>query len=120
MIPPQISRLGATQAKNRTEMLARLDLDEPEVNALLGYLFSQGILIKLNDESFFHHKSVDRAISLLQNEFHNNEFSLAEFRDALGSARKAVQALLEYFDAQKYTMRKGDVRVVWKLPEDSQ
>ena len=56
---------------------------------------------------------------MLQNEFKDKEFSLAEFRDALDSSRKAVQALLEYFDAQKYTMRKGDVRVVWKLPKDN-
>jgi len=104
-------------AKNRTEMLARLNLSEAEANDCLGYLFAEGLLIRLNDENFFHHKTFDFAISLLRDKFADREFSLAEFRDELGSARKAVQALLEYFDAQKYTMRKGDVRVAWKLPE---
>jgi selenocysteine-specific elongation factor len=29
-----------------------------------------------------------------------------------------MQALLEHFDALKYTMRKGDERVAWKLPTE--
>jgi selenocysteine-specific elongation factor len=44
--------------------------------------------------------------------------TLAEFRDQLGSARKQVQAFLEHCDALKYTLRKGDVRVAWKLPKE--
>ena len=99
-------------------MLARLNLDEAEAARLLAYLFSTGALVKLNDENYFHKETFDFAVSLLKDKFQDREFSLAEFRDELGSARKAVQAVLEYFDMQKYTMRKGDVRVVWKLPEN--
>ncbi len=112
-------REEGAQAKNRTEMLARLNLAEAEANSLLAYLFANGSLIKLNDENFFHKETFEFAIALLRDKFKDKEFSLAEFRDELGSARKAVQALLEYFDAQKYTMRKGDVRVAWKLPKDN-
>ena len=42
--------------------------------------------------------------------------TLAEFRDRIGSARKQTQAILELFDSLKYTMRKGDERVAWQLP----
>ncbi|MBW2187891.1 MAG: SelB C-terminal domain-containing protein [Deltaproteobacteria bacterium] len=31
-----------------------------------------------------------------------------------------MQALLEYFDTLKYTMRKGDAREAWKLPSSAQ
>jgi selenocysteine-specific elongation factor len=110
-------REAGAQAKNRKEMLDRISMDERTANELLGFLFTSGKLVKLNDESYFHEETFDFAISLLREKFRGKEFSLAEFRDELGSARKAVQALLEYFDTRKYTMRKGDVRVVWKLPE---
>jgi len=110
-------RAAGAQAKNRTEMLDRLNLDETEAGRLLAYLFSTGRLVKLNDENYFHRETFDFALGLLRDKFRDREFSLAEFRDELGSARKAVQAVLEYFDAQKYTMRKGDVRVAWKLPK---
>ncbi|MEJ2700793.1 MAG: SelB C-terminal domain-containing protein, partial [Desulfuromonadales bacterium] len=60
-----------------------------------------------------------RGLALLKEHFDGHEtLTLAEFRDRFGSARKQVQALLEHFDGLKYTMRKGDVRVAWKLPED--
>jgi selenocysteine-specific elongation factor len=104
------------QAKNRTEMLEVLNLKEDEATAALGYLFTTGKLVRLNDENYFHRQTYDQAVNLLRSRFHDREFSLAEFRDELGSARKAVQALLEQFDAIKYTLRKGDVRTVWKLP----
>lgn len=114
-----VYRRAGPQAKNRTEMLDRLDVDPAEVNDLLGYLFSNGTLVKLNAENYFHRETFEFALTLLQEKFSDREFTLAEFRDEFGSARKAVQALLEYFDAQKYTMRKGDVRMAWKLPEKS-
>jgi selenocysteine-specific elongation factor len=47
----------------------------------------------------------------------HQSLTLGEYRDLLGSARKPVQALLEHFDALKYTMRTGDAREAWKLPE---
>jgi selenocysteine-specific elongation factor len=113
----QAYRQAGAQAKNRREMLEQLQLGDSESTAALGYLFSTGKLIKLNDENYFHHETYQQAVDLLRDKFHDKEFSLAEFRDSLGSARKAVQALLEQFDAIKYTLRKGDVRVVWKLPK---
>ncbi len=103
-------------SKNRTEMLESLNLKDDVASAALGYLFTTGKLVRLNDENYFHQETYEQAINLLRDKFHDKEFSLAEFRDSLGSARKAVQALLEQFDAIKYTLRKGDVRVVWKLP----
>ncbi|MBW2690957.1 MAG: SelB C-terminal domain-containing protein, partial [Deltaproteobacteria bacterium] len=55
----------------------------------------------------------------LKNHFASKEtLTLAEFRDLIGSARKQTQAILELFDSRKYTMRKGDERVAWKIPEN--
>jgi selenocysteine-specific elongation factor len=46
---------------------------------------------------------------LLQDE---GEVTLARFRDELGTSRKYAQALLEHFDGEKLTLRRGDARVL--------
>jgi selenocysteine-specific elongation factor len=106
-------------AKNKREMLERLGLDPVRTEPLFAYLFARGRLVKLNEESFLHEETYARAVELLCAHFASHEtLTLAEFRDLLGSARKQVQALLEHFDALKYTLRKGDLRVAWKLPKN--
>ena len=105
-------------AKNKREMLERLNLSPEKAEPLLAFLFAQGRLVKLNEESFLHAETYERALDLLREHFAAAEtLTLAEFRDKMGSARKQVQALLEHFDTLKYTLRKGDLRVGWKLPK---
>ena len=42
----------------------------------------------------------------------DGEVTLAQVRDATGSSRKVVQALLERMDADGITRRTGDVRIL--------
>ncbi len=113
-------RQEGAQAKNKQEMLERLGLEPAKVEPLLAYLFSSGRLVRLSDESFFDADTYRQALQSLRQHFADQQtLTLAEFRDRLGSSRKQVQAFLEHCDARKYTLRKGDVRVAWKLPESS-
>jgi selenocysteine-specific elongation factor len=110
-------RNEGAQAKNKNGMLEQLDLSSDRSEDCFTFLFASGRLVKLNDESFFHRDTYDKALSLLINHFASHEtLTMGEFRDLLGSARKQTQALLEYYDSQKYTLRKEDLRVAWKLP----
>ncbi|MDQ6730241.1 MAG: selenocysteine-specific translation elongation factor [Actinomycetota bacterium] len=43
---------------------------------------------------------------------HAGEITIAQLRDELGTSRKFAQGLLEYFDAERVTIRRGDVHVV--------
>ena len=107
-------------AKNKREMLDQLGLTPEKADPYFGYLFARGALVRLNEETFLHADTYRRGLDLLREHFGGHEtLTLAEFRDRFGSARKQVQALLEHFDGLKYTMRKGDVRVAWKLPENN-
>ncbi len=119
----QIERIEAAYrdagvlAKNRNEMLERLALEPDGADTCLAFLFGTGRLVKLNEESFLHAEAYQAALSALVEHFATSQtLTLAEFRDRIGSARKQVQALLEHFDALKYTLRRGDERVAWKLP----
>ena len=114
----KVYRDAGVEAKGRVDMLALAKTPANQVDSLLSYLFANGTLVRLNDDSFMHKEAYQKAITELKHHFAVKEtLTLAEFRDRIGSARKQTQAILELFDSQKYTMRKGDERVAWQLPE---
>jgi selenocysteine-specific elongation factor len=39
---------------------------------------------------------------------HEGAITIAQLRDELGTSRKFAQALLEHFDAERVTIRRGD------------
>ncbi len=103
--------------KNNKEVFLQLGFVQLDQDTYLSYLALEGVLVRLNQESSLHRDSCRKAERLLCDILEQQaEFSLAEFRDRLGAGRKLTQALLEYFDACKYTRRTGEKRVAWQLP----
>lgn len=114
-------RQAGTLANNRNEMLGSLTAPPETVEGCLAYLFSRGELVRLSAEMILHRDAYAAALSALREQFlAKPTLTLGEFRDRIGSARKQTQALLEHFDALKYTMRRGDERVAWQLPKSSE
>jgi len=114
-------RHAGTQANNRNEMLGTLPVSPPLVEACLAFLFSRGDLVRLSAEMIMHRDAYAAALTVLYAHFATQPtLTLGEFRNRIGSARKQAQALLEHFDALKYTMRRGDERVAWQLPKSSE
>lgn len=112
-------RSEGVQAKNKREMLERLAIPLDQADPFFAWLLAQGRLVRLTEETWLHQEAYAQALAALQEHFASNQtLTLAQFRDLIGSARKQVQALLEHFDALKYTMRRGDERVAWKLPKN--
>jgi selenocysteine-specific elongation factor len=85
------------------------DLEAP---AELAALREAGRVVRLGPAMHIHAEPLaavrERLLALLQAE---GEVSLARFRDELGTSRKYAQALLEHFDTERLTLRRGDVRV---------
>jgi selenocysteine-specific elongation factor len=50
-----------------------------------------------------------RLVALLEAE---GEVTLSRVRDELATSRKYAQALLEHFDGERLTLRRGDARVL--------
>jgi selenocysteine-specific elongation factor len=76
-------------------------------------LLESGILIDLGDGILMHTQAVQAAEQILGALFqHKPELSASEFRQALGTTRKFVIPLLNYFDSIGLTQRKGDVRIL--------
>ncbi len=106
------------QAKNNRETFLQLGIGGDHIETYLNYLALEGEVVRLNQESTIGRTWYRRAEQMLVDLLAGQQaFTLAEFRDATGSNRKLTQALLEYFDARKYTRRTGDQRVAWQLPE---
>jgi len=113
----KVYREAGVEAKGRVDMLALAKTPESQVDSLLAFLFANGTLVRLNEDSFMHKEAYQKALHALKEHFSGKQtLTLAEFRDRIGSARKQTQAILELFDSLKYTMRKGDERVAWQLP----
>lgn len=111
------SRAGF-EVKNNKDVLLQLGYADLDSELYFSYLSYEGTLARLNQESSLHSDSYEKALKLLCEILtEQQEFSLAEFRDRLGSGRKLTQALLEYFDSLKYTRRVGEKRVAWQLPQ---
>ena len=114
----KVYRDAGVEAKGRVDMLAMARVPAKQVDSLLAFLFANGTLVRLNEDTFMHKTSYERAVSALKKHFANKDtLTLGEFRDQIGSARKQTQAILELFDSLKYTVRKGDERVAWQLPK---
>ncbi len=86
------------------------DLD---AGAELAALRDAGRAVRVGRTMHFHADALDavraRLLALLKAE---GEVTLARFRDDLGFSRKYAQALLEHFDGEKLTLRRGDARVL--------
>jgi selenocysteine-specific elongation factor len=84
-----------------------------EIEQILEWMLATGKLIKIDDEMVMHENHYNKAKELLvQFITKNNEISLAEFRDLSGISRKQAEKLLDKFDKERVTIRKGDIRIL--------
>ena len=75
-------------------------------------LARRGEVVRVDKDLWFASAAVDDARTVLLAQLESaGEVTLAGFRDAAGCGRRNAQALLEYFDREGLTLRRGDVRV---------
>ena len=86
---------------------------ELEAPAELAALRDAGRAVRLGPAMHIHAGALDavreRVVALIEAE---GEITLARLRDELGTSRKYAQALLERFDAERLTLRRGEARVL--------
>ena len=83
------------------------------MQGLLHYLKEQGTLHDLGDGMLLHDEALQRAKETIRQRFsESGPYSVADFRDWVGTSRKYAVAILEYLDAQKFSKRVEDKRVL--------
>lgn len=103
------SRAAGTPAGPETGLLVQA----LEVLALDGTVVCPtGLAGALAGDPAFHRQVVETARRRLEEHLaRRGEITVAEFRDLIGSSRKYALPLLEHFDREKVTQRRGDSRV---------
>ncbi len=127
--PADAGVLGDDQAALARELLARLrheplapptlaklaeEMRRPprEIATVLDALARRGETIRVDKDLWFTDAAVAGARQGLEELLAaDNEVSLAGFRDRMECGRRNAQALLELFDREGLTLRRGDVRV---------
>jgi selenocysteine-specific elongation factor len=82
---------------------------------VLQVMVKDGLLIKVKEDLYFHHKAIDdlqvKLIAFLKEA---GEIDTARFKEMTGVSRKYAIPLMEYFDKIQITVRVGDNRVLRK------
>jgi len=80
---------------------------------IFALLVERGRLVKLAEDCYLHADALAAARSALVEHLKaKGQITVSEFRDLVGSSRKYIVPLLEYFDAERVTRRVGDIRVL--------
>jgi len=85
-------------------------IDSEVDGADLAALREAGRAVRVSKSLHYHVESLAEIRGRLVEvaERHDGVITLAELRDELGTSRKFAQALLEHFDSEKVTIRRGD------------
>ena len=77
---------------------------------LLHALARSGQVVRIDDNLYYLPEQIEQVTGILATL--ESEFTVAQFRDALSVSRRHAIPLLEWLDAQGWTVRRGDVRSV--------
>jgi selenocysteine-specific elongation factor len=85
----------------------------PDGRSIIAMLIERGDLVRVAPEVVFHKQALDEIEASLRAYLgEHGQITVAQFRDVIGSSRKYVVPLVEYFDDAKVTRRVGDQRVL--------
>jgi selenocysteine-specific elongation factor len=122
---PQAKDAGGGLMESIARTLAKEKLQPPRVKELpdvvgasladvksaLKLLVSAGRIVRVNDELYFDRSEIDRlrdaVVAFLRA---NGEIDAQRWKDLTGASRKFTIPIAEFFDAEKLTLRVGDVR----------
>ncbi len=84
-----------------------------DLDQILDAMASLGDLVRLEESMWFASETIDEIRKkLVQFATDRGEIGVSDFRDLVGTSRKYAVPLLNFFDSEGVTERKGDVRVL--------
>jgi selenocysteine-specific elongation factor len=99
------------------EALARLGVRGTEKHELFQFLVSDRRLLRVKESLYFHAAALraiqDKIVAHLREK---KDIGPGDVKDLLGISRKYAIPLMEYFDAQRVTVRQGERRVLRGSP----
>jgi selenocysteine-specific elongation factor len=108
-----LAKLEATgvEPPRPKELPAVLGLPEPQVKAALDRLIAAKLVVRIKPDLFMHARVVaDVKTKLLAFLETHGTIDAQQWKELTGASRKYTIPLAEHFDAEKLTLRVGDVR----------
>ena len=100
---------------NSNELLDALKINKKDAAPVLAALRASGQLVRVAEGLWYAAEHLATAEATVRKWFETHDsIDVAGLREATGLSRKYLVALLEYFDAQKFTIRVGDKRILRK------
>jgi len=111
--PGRLRRLGVDPVAPPTLAVLADELRSStrELTRLLDVLARRGDVVRVDKDLWFAARAVDDARAALEEMLAGGSVTLAAYRDRLDCGRRNAQALLEYFDREGLTLRRGDERI---------
>jgi len=107
----RVFRESSLQPPFFREVASGLPGNSKQHQQVLEWMLAKGILVKTKEEIYFHAAAMaelqGRLVGWLKE---HGEITTPQFKEMTGASRKYTIPLLEYFDAQKVTIRVGEVR----------
>ncbi len=94
------------------EISESLRIPPQAVEEIIGVGQSAGEIVRVEEGIFYTTGALDLASKKLSEKFGQEQFAAADARELLGTSRKYIIPLLEYFDSKSITKRLGDKRIL--------
>jgi selenocysteine-specific elongation factor len=84
----------------------------PDGETLLAHLIREGEIVRVPPDILYNATQLGKMRSLMQEFFSKNEsMNVGSLKEILGVSRKQAVPLLEWSDQNRWTERRGDIRV---------
>jgi selenocysteine-specific elongation factor len=99
------------------DLCLQLNTPMDQAREVLTLLVSQGMVVKVKEDLYYHHRPLDQLKQkLVDFLIGHGEITTPQFKDMTGASRKFVIPLIEYFDSIQLTIRVGDSRKLRRRP----
>ncbi|WP_428269747.1 selenocysteine-specific translation elongation factor [Haliangium sp.] len=106
----EFTRWGVTPERPK-QVPAAVGVAPGEAKAAMDKLLKQGHLVKIKPDLYLEAKALDQLRQALERHLdQHQQITPAEWKSITGASRKFSIPLAEYFDAEKLTLRVGDIR----------
>ena len=104
----------ADQPMSLGDAAKRLNMSFNDIEKAMRPMVAAKALVQVNKNRYFTPERIDELRQVASVLAAQKPFTVREFRDTSGLGRNTVIDVLEYFDRQRVTQRRGDVRSILK------
>jgi len=114
----EIINKGGFQPMRKTRLLEEMGLSEKDGIELLKFATHSKKLVRISEDLHYNPEQIEKILVILRGFFEKNpDINVIQFKELMNFSRKYAIDLLEYFDSQRFTIRKDNIRVPGKIFE---